>query len=116
MLELGAGMLGIGRKKTLTSQIAKNRLSQQARADVDESHDAIHLYEQHIRELESKRAELLQAANERWSTLANEVSEIPILPKKGNVYVQAFGVAWQPYYLVRTGDGLIELTAFGAGS
>lgn len=113
MLELGAGMLGLGRKKTLTSQFTKNRLSQQAHAHIQESQDSIQQYEQNIRELEGKRAEVLQAANERWSSMANEVSEIPILAKKSDVYVQAFGVAWKPFYLIRSGGKLFELPAYG---
>ncbi|HEY3310293.1 MAG TPA: DUF87 domain-containing protein [Anaerolineales bacterium] len=114
MLELGAGFLGFGRKKTLTSQITKNRLSQQARADVDESVDAIGQFKQHIHELEMKRQQVVQDANERWSSVANSISEIPVLPKKSDVYVQVFGVAWRPYYLMRSAGEVIELPAFGS--
>jgi hypothetical protein len=43
----------------------------------------------------------------------NNTSEIPILPKKTDVYVSVFGVAWMPYYQVKAGDQMIEVPAFG---
>ena len=113
MLELGAGILGLGRKKTITSQFTKNRLSQQAKADVEESVDTIKQLKELIRELEQKRQQAVQAANERWAGVVNQISEIPIMPKKGDVYVEIFGVAWQPFYVIRGGGEAYELPAFG---
>jgi hypothetical protein len=113
MLELGAGILGIGRKKTITSQFSKSRLSQQAKADVDESQDIIKELKQQINDLEQKRQQVVQAANERWSAAVNQVSEIPIMPKKSDVYVQVFGVAWQPFYIISGAGEVYELPAFG---
>jgi hypothetical protein len=114
MLELGAGFLGIGRKKSITTQISKNRMSQQAKADVDESVDVIKQYQSQLQELSRKRDQVLQAANERWSSVVNQVSEIPIPARKSDVYVQVFGVAWQPFYIVHGGGDTYELPAFGA--
>lgn len=113
MLELGAGILGLGRKKTITSQFTKNRLSQQAKADVEESVDTIKQLKQLIKELEQKRQLVVQAANEHWAGVANQVSEIPILPKKSDVYVEIFGVAWRPFYVIRGAGETYELPAFG---
>jgi len=113
MLELGLGMLNIGRKKTITSQLSKNRLSQQAKANVDESVDAIKQYQAQLQVLEQKRQQTVQEANERWSAVVNQVSDIPIVAKKSDVYVQVFGVAWQPFYIIRGGGDVYELPAFG---
>ncbi len=114
MLELGASIFGLGRKKTLTSQLSKGRLSQQAKADVDESIEAIKQFEQQLAEFQQRREQTIQDVNERWSTAVNQVSEIPIQPKKSDVYVQYFGVAWQPFYLIRAAGEVYELPAFGA--
>lgn len=113
MLELGAGFLGIGRKKTLTSQISKNRLSQQARAEVDASLASVDLLKQQIEEKQASRVEIIESANQRWSAMVNDFSELQIRPKKSDVYVQVFGVAWRPFYLVESGHEIIELPAFG---
>ena len=114
MLELGAGLLGLGRKKSLTTQFSKSRLSQQAKAEVDESIQAIKQFQLQLQELQQRRAQIIQEANERWAAVVNQVSEIPVSPKKTDVFVEVFGVAWQPFYLVRTRADLYELPAFGA--
>ena len=114
MLELGAGLLGLGRKKSLTTQFSKSRLSQQAKAEVDESIQAIKQFQLQLQELQQRRAQIIQEANERWAAVVNQVSEIPIQAKKSDIYVECFGVAWQPFYLVRTRADLYELPAFGA--
>jgi len=113
MLELGAGFLGFGRKKTITSQISKNRLSQQAKADVEESLQTIDQLKKQLQDLQERRQQVEQDAGERWSGVVNQVSEIPIMPKKSDIYVKVFGIAWQPFYLIRGAGDIYELPAFG---
>jgi len=33
---------------------------------------------------------------------------------KKDIFVEAFGIAWTPYYLIRNGDKLEKLAAFTA--
>jgi hypothetical protein len=113
MFELGAGFLGLGRKKSITTQISKSRLSQQARAEVDESVEFIKQFKDQLQDLEQNRQQIIQEISERWGGLVNQVSEIPILPKKSDIYIQLFGIAWQPFYLIRGDDKIYELPAFG---
>ena len=115
LLELGAGILGIGRKKSITTQISRSRLSQQARADVDNGQEVLAQIKQQIREREQNNLLAAREVNERWAGMANQVTEIPIIAKKSNIYVQVFGVAWQPFYIIRGGGDLYELPAFGFG-
>jgi hypothetical protein len=44
----------------------------------------------------------------------NETTEVTIMPKKTDVFVNLFGVAWIPHYIAQTGADTIELPAFGA--
>jgi len=113
LAELGAGLLGLGRKKSLTTQITKRRLTEQAKAEVDESVQSLQQYQAQLQELVQRRAQVIQATSDRWATVVNQVSEISMTAKKSDVYVQVFGIAWQPYYLVRGGGDLYELPAFG---
>jgi hypothetical protein len=39
---------------------------------------------------------------------------VTVNPKKTDVYVNIFGVAWKPYYIVQSEGQTIELPAFGA--
>ena len=89
-------------------------MTEQAKADVEESVDAIELYKQQIAEVEKRREETIAEINDRWGRVVSDTTEVTVNPKKTDVFVNLFGVAWMPYYVVQTGDEKIELPAFGA--
>jgi hypothetical protein len=113
LLELGAGVLGFGRKKSVTTQFTKQRLSANAKADVEESLNAIADFKKQLTELQTERARIAEKVNARWGDVVNQISEISINPKKTDIYVKLFGVAWTPYYVVEVGGQKMELPAFG---
>ena len=115
LAELGASMLGFGRKKNLTTQLTKHRLTDQAKGALDESVQVIQQYQKQLQELEQKRAQVVQDTNEKWAALVNQVTEIPIPAKKSDVFVEYFGVAWQPFYLIRAAGEIYELPGSGVG-
>ena len=107
------GVFG-GRRATrrLSSSLSKHRMTEQAKEDVQESIDALKQYDQELVTLEQQRQQALEAASGQWGDVVNDITEIPILPKKTDIYVNLFGVAWMPYYLVQSGAVTIELPAF----
>jgi hypothetical protein len=107
------GLLG-GRRasRRLSSSLTKRRLTEQAKDDVQESLDALEQYKRELASLEEQRQQALTAASGQWGDAVNDITEIPILPKKTDIYVNLFGVAWVPYYQVQSGAGTIELPAF----
>jgi len=114
-LENLTGLFG-GRRKAsrLSSSLTKRRMTQQARADVEESKDAIKEFNQQIAELELRREEVIAEINDRWGRVVNEITEVTIAPKKTDVLVKLFGVAWMPHYVIKSGIDTFELPAFGA--
>ncbi len=108
------GLFG-GRKSSrrLSSSLTKRRMTEQAKADVEESEDAIAQYEQDIQALENERAGAIEEIKDRWGDVVNDITEVTITPKKTNIFIELFGVAWMPYYLVRSGGGVFEVPAFG---
>lgn len=112
LIEMGASVLGLGRKRSITSQIAKNRLTQQAKAEVDESVEAIQQFKTQIAELERRRAELEQETNDRWAAVVNQVTEIPVTPKKADIFLDHFGVAWLPLYIMHADGQMVQIPAF----
>ena len=111
---MGAGVLGFGRKKSVSTQFTKHRLAQNAKAEVEESEEAIAQFKKDLSALMRERDEMTTEINNRWGSLVNEISEVSIKPKKTDIYVNIFGVAWKPFYIVQAGDETIELPAFGA--
>ncbi|MBI3739243.1 MAG: hypothetical protein HY258_09380, partial [Chloroflexi bacterium] len=114
LAELSAGLVGLTRKKTLTSQLTKHRLTEQAKGDVKESIDSIAQYKTDLADLQIEREQAVTEINDRWGNIVNDISEITVTPKKkSDIYVDLFGVAWMPYYVVQAGTQTMELPAFG---
>lgn len=104
---------GRRRSRRLSSSLSKRRMTEKAKADVEESEDALEDYQQELEELHAERERVLQEIKDRWGDVVNDVEEVTITPFKKNIYVELFGVAWMPYYLVDSGGGIVELPAFG---
>jgi hypothetical protein len=80
---------------------------------VEESRKKVEEAKRQLSELEKEKAAALQAVNERWAQVAGEVREITLTPLKKDVRLEYFGIAWMPYHLIRTSEGLVELLGFG---
>lgn len=114
LAELGASLFGLTRKKSVTTQFTKHRLAQSAKAQVQESQETIARLSNELESLERERDSLESEINKRWGSIVSEFDEVAIKPKKTDVYVNIFGVAWMPYYIVQAGGESFELPAFGA--
>ncbi len=117
MEELGSGaefVLGLlgGRKRSVSTSLSKRRMSQQARADVEELQDAIADMQKQLAALEKEKAAAVQEVNERWAKLVDEVSELPVTPQKQNIFPDLFGVLWLPYYVLDVEGKVAEIPAF----
>jgi hypothetical protein len=88
-------------------------MTEKAKADVEESVDAIEEYDKQIAALEERREAAIQEINDRWGHVVNDITEVTVTPKKTDVFVNLFGVAWVPYYVVQSGTETIEVPAFG---
>lgn len=109
-----AGMLGIGRKKSLSTSVSKFRMAQNAKEEVRESEEAIERFKKEISQLIREREDIVREISDRWGHVVNNVDEVVINPKKTDIYVNLFGVAWKPFYVVEAGGETFELPAFGA--
>jgi hypothetical protein len=102
-----------GRRRRLSTSLTKRRLTQQAKADVEESLDSIEEFKEDVADLEKEKAQALEEVNERWSEIANQMVEISVTPYKKDTLLDLFGVAWVPYYLVKTEGEVLELPGYG---
>jgi hypothetical protein len=98
--------------RRLSSSLSKRRLTEKAKEDVQESVDSIKQFNQELALLETSRQQALDAANSQWGEVVNAITEIAVLPKKADIYINLFGVAWLPNYLVKSGEQLVELPAY----
>jgi len=114
-LENLTGLFGGKRSaRRLSSSLTKRRMTEQAKADVEESVDAIDEFKRQLADLQKRREETVAELNDKWGKVVGNISEVTVAPKKSDVFVTLFGVAWLPYYIIKTNTGTMELSAFGA--
>lgn len=107
------GLLG-GRRSSrrVSSSLTKRRLTSQAKAEVEESEKTIALLKEQIAEVEKAKAATVGEINQRWAEIATQFREENILPLKKDVYLEFFGILWQPHYLIQDGENVIETPAY----
>jgi len=103
---------GRSRRRVSTS-LRKRRMTEQAKSDVEESEDALEAYKRQLEELYTERKRTIEEIKDRWGDAVNDETDITITLKKKDIFVELFGVAWMPYYLVESGGKMVKLPAFG---
>ncbi|GAB4480537.1 MAG: DUF87 domain-containing protein [Anaerolineales bacterium] len=98
--------------RRVSSSLTKRRLTSQAKADVEESEKSIALLKEQIAEIENAKAAAIAEIHQRWANVATQIREEIIQPLKKNLFLEFFGIAWQPLYLVREGEKTVEVSAF----
>jgi hypothetical protein len=105
------GLFG-GRKRRLSSSLTKRRMTSKAKADVEESQEAIEEYKKLLAEIDQELAQAQEEVERKWSEIVDDMKEIKVSPLKKDVLVDLFGVAWFPYHVVQVGDEVIELPGY----
>jgi len=101
-----------GRTGRISTSLSKNRMTQKAKAELEETAAEATDLQKEIAELELERSKIVEEVNRRWGDVASQVSEIPILPAKKDLTLEVFGVLWLPYHLVESGGKVVEVAAF----
>lgn len=103
------GMLGVGRKKSISSSVTKMRMVQTAK-------DKLEKEKQELENLKEQLTALQASQTGAQSNASGAVSfastEIPMTPTKSDIFTDVFGVAWMPYYIVKSGGQTQEIPAF----
>jgi len=108
LLSAGESVLGLltGRRsrRAISSASRKRRMTQQAKADVEESLEAIEDYEAQIQDLQEELEEEIAEVTERWTETIDVVEEVEVRAKKADITVDAFGLTWVPRWQVTYED------------
>jgi len=99
--EVGAGLqtvLGLlgGRKRSVNTNLTKRRMTANAKADVEESVKAIEMFKKQIAEVDQEISLANAEITRKWEEIAGQITELPLLPIKTNIFLEIFGVAWKP--------------------
>ena len=105
-----------GRRRRLTTSLSKRRMTERAKADVEESIESIADFKEQITDLKREKARAIEVVGDKWGDLANDVTEISVKPYKKDVLVDLFGVAWMPYHVLEAEGRMLELAGYGEAS
>jgi len=101
-----------GRRRSFSTSLTKRRMTQKAKADVEESVEAIEDMENQVKSLEQELTQAIEDIKSKWSDIVDNVSEIPIQPYKKDILIDLFGVAWMPYHIVEVDGRTLSLPGF----
>jgi len=105
------GMLG-GRKRSLSSNLTKRRMTSNAKAGLKQEQVELEILQKQLDDLQNEQETAAAEVKDRWAKQVDTVTEIPITPYRKDVYVDFYGIAWLPYYVVSV-DGINrEIPAF----
>ena len=104
LLSAGESLLGMfmGRKRTsaLSKASRQRRMTAQSRADVTESEQSIAKLKEQIAGMQQTQEAALKAVQDKWAEAAVAIKESAQRPRKSDIRVDAFGLAWVPaWYL-----------------
>jgi hypothetical protein len=101
-------------RRRVSGSLTKRRLSAKAKADVEESVQAIADFQRQLEDLEDELAAELDELDDRWIEAASEIDELVKTPKRKDIYIDLFGVAWFPHWQVEQAGETQELPGFKA--
>ena len=103
-----------GRRKSLSSSLSKRRMAEKAKVDIEESEQAIADMQEQLGSLKGEMEVALDEVEAKYDALIADTKEVPVAPKKTDVRVGMFGVAWVPHYLVESAGRTLEIPAYAA--
>lgn len=119
MEEVGSGIETVlslfgGRKRSVSTNLTKRRMTASAKANVDESVQSIDMLKKQIADIDAEFADQAKVINEKWDKVIGDVTTIPVIPTKSNIFMEAFGVVWLPFYQVKVGGQTMDLPGYKA--
>ena len=109
------GMLLGGKKRSLGSSITKTRMTTEAKSVLTREKKELQGLMDDLRELEADFDRAQDDLAAKWKKKADEITEVPLMPRKSDIFISFFGVAWLPYYVFKEGAYTRRLRAFVLG-
>ena len=116
MLSIGESALNLLTRRRSSAMISrasrKRRMTQTAKADVEESLDAIEDFGKEVEALAGEWQEQADEITARWAETLEEIETMAVKPRRVDVRVMFCGLAWVPAWQVTLENGqLLDLPA-----
>ena len=108
-LSAGESILSVlgGRRssRALSTASRRRRMTKQARADIDESEEALAALQKDVEELRQEMKDALDDVTRRWAEKLDDIQELKVTPRRTDVGIEVFGLAWVPLWAITTDSG-----------
>ncbi|MDH7487440.1 MAG: hypothetical protein QHJ81_14350 [Anaerolineae bacterium] len=108
LVSAGESVLGmfLGRRSSRAISMAstKRRLTAQAKADIEESQATIAELKEDIAKLQEELAQEAEAITSRWADALEKAQEVRVTPRRTDIDVELFALAWAPHWAVTYQD------------
>jgi hypothetical protein len=101
----------VGRKRSVSKSITKRRMTSQSKLELKQEEEELAVLEQQMDALEAEYKKALGEIQEKWEKEVTRIEEVPVSPSKTNIFLDNYGVAWVPYYLVKSEGQVKEVLA-----
>jgi hypothetical protein len=108
VVSIGESVVGmfLGRRSTraVSTALSKHRQTTMAKIQLDEAEESVETLQERIKELEEELQEEVSAIRERWEQALNEFEEFPVTPRRQDIQIDLFALAWTPHWQITYQD------------
>jgi hypothetical protein len=105
--------LGRSPRRMFSVSQQKKRLAQKARDEVAESRESVAQLDEKIAALKAEAQQVFQEVVAKWDAAARDIQELRVTPKRADIFVEAFGLGWLPFWQVEVDGQVQEMPAYG---
>jgi hypothetical protein len=108
VVSVGESVVGmfLGRRSTRVASraMSKHRQATLAKIKLEEAEANVEALQQDVKELEEELQEQVAVVRDRWEEALVEFEEVPIKPRRTDVQITLFGLAWAPHWQITHQD------------
>ncbi len=98
--------------RPLSTTSRQRRYVKQAEAEVEESEEALKLYEEEMKQLETAWQAAARQIIQKWESALNDIREVVVRANRPDIDVRFCGLAWFPFWEVLAGNETVLLPAY----
>jgi len=104
LLSAGESVLGVflGRRssRAVSTAARKRRMTAKAKSDIAETRALISEIEEDLAELEEEFREEADEIGRKWEEALDEIEDVRVTPRRTDIAVELFALAWAPYWRI----------------
>ena len=108
VVAVGESVVGLflGRRSTrmASTALSKQRQASLAKMKVTEAGDTVEALQQEMKQLEEELQAQASTVRSRWEEALQKAEQVPVAPRRTDIEVDLFGLAWAPHWQVTYQD------------